>query len=95
MQQPHDFLGQLRTDARDLELDDFHFPLGFRKVDVKMETTALERVGHFPAVVAGQDHQRHVLRFEGADLRNRDLKIAQDFQQKCFKLSVGFVDLVD
>src|SRR5262245_14415042 len=36
-----------------------------------------------------------MLRFQCADFRNRDLKVAQDFQQKGFEFGVGLVYFVN
>src|SRR5581483_10254557 len=95
VQQAHDFLGELRADLRDLELDDIHLALGVGKIDVQMQTAALQRVGHLAAVVAGEHHQRNVLRLQRADLGHGNLKVAENFQQERFELGVGLVDLVD
>ena len=50
---------------------------------------------HLARPVAGQDHARRALRADGADLRDADGEVAQDFEQEGLEFLVGAVDLVD
>ena len=61
-----------------------------------MQAAALEGVGYFPGVVAGEKHHGgHGGGFHRADFGNGNLKIREHFQQQALELVVGFVHLVD
>ena len=42
----------------------------------------------------GDDYDRRVRRFDGAQFRNRDLKVGEHFEQKGFECFIGAIDLV-
>ena len=60
-----------------------------------MQTAPLQRGRQVTGVVRGQNHIRRVFGRERADLGNRDLVLAQQFQQHRLQGLVGPVDLVD
>ena len=60
-----------------------------------MQAPAFQGGREITGVVGRQDHVRHVLGAEGADLRNRNLELAEQFQQHRLERLVGTVDLVD
>src|SRR4030095_13160053 len=95
VQQTDDFFGKLIADVGNLELDDLHLALGVGKIDIKMQAAALQGVRHFAAIIAGENDQRNMFCRERADLGHRNLKVAQNFEQKCFELRVRFINLVD
>src|ERR671936_1430692 len=59
------------------------------------KTAPLERVVKLARAVRRQDDRRPSPRAHRADLRNGDLEIRKDFEQKRLELVVGAVDLVD
>ena len=78
-----------------LRAHDLEFPFGGRVVQEQVQTAPLQRGRQVPGVVRGQDHVRRVLGRERADLGNRDLVLAEQFQQHRLQGLVGPVDLVD
>ena len=66
-----------------------------REVDVEVQAAALERVGHLARVVRGEDHERHVLRLDRAELGHAHLEVREHLEQERLELRVGLVDLVD
>ena len=79
----------------DLELDDRKFLRAIGKIDVQMQASPLERVGHFARVVRGQHDQRNVLGLERAEFGHGHLEVGKQLEQERFELGVGLVDLVD
>ena len=64
-------------------------------VQEQVQAAALEGGGQVTRVVAGQDDVRGVLGDERADLRHRDLELAEGLEQHRLERLVGAVDLVD
>src|SRR5258707_10947626 len=60
-----------------------------------IEAAAAQRVGQLAGAVRGQHHMRYRGRRNRSELRDRDLKIRQQFEQERLELVVGTVDLVD
>ena len=50
---------------------------------------------HFARAIGGDDDDRRVRRFNGAELRHSDLEVGKHFQKECFEGLVGAVDFVD
>src|SRR5450759_957327 len=64
-------------------------------VDPVIEATALEGVVDLARPVGCDDHERRLLRLDGANLGDRDLEVRQQLQQERLELLVRAVDLVD
>ena len=88
-------LAQRLRNAGHPAFDDPLFQLLLGEADVQMQAAALQRVAEIAFAVRGQDHGRRRDRDDGAEFRNRDLEIAEDFQQQRFELGVRLVDFVD
>ena len=54
--------------------------------DPVVNTASLEGVMHLAGAVGSDNDHRRLGRDEGADLRDGDLKVGQDFQEKALKL---------
>ena len=79
-----------RPDAHDLRLS-----LRGRVVDPVVEAPALQGVMKLPRPVGGDDHDRRLLRPDGADLRDGHLEVGEHLQEEGLELVVRPVDLVD
>ena len=64
-------------------------------IDEQIQAPAAEGVADFTTPVGREDHVRDVLGADRSKLRYRDLKVRQDFEQKCLEAVVGTIDLVD
>ncbi len=95
MDEADHLLAQRLRYAGHAAFDDALFQPLLGEADVKMQATPLQRVAEVTLAVRGQDHRRRRDGRDGAELGNRDLEIAEDFQQQRFELGVRFVDLVD
>ena len=74
---------QFRRNFRDAGVNDALLQFDIRERDVQMQAAALQRVGDFARVVGCQEHERRLVGgLHGADFRNRNLEVGQDFQQQ-------------
>ena len=97
-QAPHDadkLLGEYLREAGVLGTHDLQLALRRRIVEEKVYAPALQGGREITGVVGRQDHVGQMLGAERADLRDGDLKLAQQLQQYRFERLVGAVDLVD
>src|SRR4051812_25130733 len=78
-----------------VELDDRKLVLELRVVEPQVQAPALERLGELARVVRREQHDRPGARLEDAELRDRDLEVAEELEQHRLELLVGLVDLVD
>ena len=62
---------------------------------MQMQATPFQCVAQIAGGVRRQQHDRRHDGANGADFRDRDLEVGEDFQQKRLELLVRFVDLVD
>ena len=76
-------------------LDDRELALGVGIIDPVIETAALQRVVDFAGAVRGDDDDRRLRRLDGAEFGDRDLEVAEDFQQIRLERLVGAVEFVD
>ena len=60
-----------------------------------IKTPALQGIVQLPSAVGGQDDMGAMPGFYGPNLRDRDLKIRENFQKKGFEFFVGAVNLID
>ena len=60
-----------------------------------IETAAFQRVVNFAGAVRGDDDDRRLRRLDGAEFGNRDLEVAENFQQIGLERLVGAVEFVD
>src|SRR5207245_10678169 len=72
-----------------------NYPLSLHDALPILEATAFESVMNFPRPVGREKDVGPVLRGNGAELGNGDLKIRQHLEQKSLELHVGAIDLVD
>ena len=80
---------------RNAPLHDAQLLVEVGKVDPVVQAAPLEGVVHLARAIGGDDDRRRLARLEGADLRNRDLKVGERFQQKRLELLVRAVQLID
>ncbi len=91
----HELTGEGLAHAGRLEPDDLELGLGVGVVELQVQTAALERLGELARAVAGEDDERRAFGAQGADLRDRNLEVAQELEQEGLELLVGAVDLVE
>src|SRR5438034_335523 len=83
---------EARRLLRNLEENDRPLLLAIGEIDIEMQAPPLQRVRHLAGVVAGEDDDRHVPRFERTELRHAHLEIGEHLEQEGLELAVGFVD---
>src|SRR4051812_18395649 len=86
-----DVVGQLGG----VELDDLQLVLERWVVEPQVQAAALERLGQLARVVRGEQDDGVRSRLDPAQLRDRDLEVAEELEQHRLELLVGLVDLVD
>ena len=69
-------------DLRHFLEHDLTLPLNVGIINVEVKTTTLQSFGEVAGVVGCQKHQRYLGGFHRAQLRHRDLVVAQHFQQQ-------------
>src|SRR5215207_4409172 len=90
-----DPLGDLVRHAWQARADYLRLALRARVVDPVVEAASLERIVQLARAVRGHNHERAPLRRDGPQLRNRDLEVGEELEQKRLELVVGAIDLVD
>src|SRR5436305_15200947 len=78
-----------------MQADDLELVLELRVVEPEIESPPLQRLSQLARVVGGEQHDRLCSRLDPAELRDADLKVAQELEQHRLELLVGLVDLVD
>src|SRR5215469_1502219 len=91
----HNFPGELLGRGRLADKDNLHLAVGRGVADPVIQAATPQRVVEFPGPVGGEDHRGRGLRTDGANLRDADLEVRQDFQQERLELVVRSVYLVD
>ena len=74
---------------------DLRLARGIGIVDPVIDAAPPQRFVQLARAVRRQDHDRPVGRADRAALRDRDLEVGQELQQKRLELVVGAVDLID
>src|SRR5215469_13700758 len=75
-----------------------HNPQFFLKVgivDPVVEATPFQSVAQLPGAVGSENNVWNVLCLERSHLRDADLKIRQQFEEKCLESLVGAIDLIN
>ena len=63
--------------------------------NAQIKTTPSKGIAYAALFVRGENDEGNAFGFDGAQLRNAELPHAQQFQQKCLKRMVHFVQFVD
>jgi enoyl-CoA hydratase/carnithine racemase len=85
-----------RESAAEAErLEDGEFARRVRVIHPMIEAAPLERIMHLAGAVRGDDDNGRRWRLDGAQFRDRGLKIGQDFEQEGLEGLVGAVQFVD
>src|SRR5215469_8523505 len=95
LHESHDLPGESFGSLRHFASNDLELPRGIRIVHPMIDTAALHRVVNLARTVRGDDDDRPLHGADGRELRNRDLKIRQDFEQVRFERLIGPVELID
>ncbi|VBB41346.1 hypothetical protein TRIP_B10075 [uncultured Desulfatiglans sp.] len=90
-----DLLRETGLDVRHLGHDDGVFLIEGGVVDPVVEAAPLECVVDVAGPVGGDDDHRALAGLDGPHLRDRDLEVGENFQQKGLELFIRPVDLVD
>ena len=87
--------GDLVIEIGGVQPDDLELVLEFRVIKPQVQAAPLERLGQLASVVRSQQHHGLGPRLDPAELRDRDLEVAEQLEQHRLELLVGLVDLVD
>ena len=91
----HQLAGELLADLRRLQTHDLQLDVRPRVVELQVQAASLEGLAQLPRAVAREHDDRHRLRLDRPDLRDRHLEVGQELEQEGLELLVRPVDLVD
>ena len=78
-----------------MKAHNIQFSIQGRVIYKQIETAPFQRFTQVARIIAGEKNHGLVDGGYRPDFRDADLKVAEDFQQKCFKFDVGPIDLVN
>src|SRR5580658_148583 len=90
-----DLLAKLFRDPGQPRADNSHLFFKTGIVNPVVKAAPLQRVAQFPCSVGGQDNEWHIFGLDGAHLRDGDLKIGEQLEQKRLEGLIGAVNFVN